>query len=608
MGYHKTLKLDDLSIWSDNSRHFTENLTLIGVSEVEIINILIDVVGEEKMFNLAADIVASKGLMRNIFPIIVETNGKYLVYDGNRRISSLKLLKNPDIIEGHVFKEKIRNLVRACDDLSFIDNVSVYITDENEALELMDKTHNGEQEGVGLIPWEAFQRDGSLVKRGQEAKYPISYSIANIMEFSKKSHFLIPYTDLNRLFSSEKLRTCFGIKELTEKYKKNISYAINSLINYKQDKHFRSFSRHFNITNTSEEDSPINAFCKWAKQQEENKNSIKFASNALSLFKGQKYDFSLHRFKILDSNNQTIQYKLDELQVKHINPDNEEVDYVDTNEVGVWKIQIVYKEHTYIEKVEIKELLKPKIDFDQSNISIEYGNTLNLRGLVLRAFDGYGNDVKSKVSIMPLESANIVDDVFNSNNTIGDYRIQFSFEDVTGAPFSIVKTIKVVDGSKPLSASETTSPLLSFNGNVSDINISPEVNELIEEINSLNYSKYKGILVVTLRAVVELTFDKLETASIISFSSSKDLKMRFEDFKKFLMSNQLNILCSKHSKVLSSYHSELNSLNLMDSTEIASFLNLATHKSLMRIDSTKTVELCKSAISPILVYSSLLLK
>ena len=99
MGRYETLALSELTIWSDNPRHFTENLTESGIKEEDIINILIDIVGEGKMYNLIEDIVASRGLMGNILPIIVEKDDKYLVYDGNRRISSLKLLNNPDIAE-----------------------------------------------------------------------------------------------------------------------------------------------------------------------------------------------------------------------------------------------------------------------------------------------------------------------------------------------------------------------------------------------------------------------------------------------------------------------------------------------------------------------------
>lgn len=608
MREYKILKLNELSIWSDNPRHFTENLTKDGVKEEDIINILIDIVGEGKMFNLITDIVASKGLMGNIFPIIVEKDGKYLVYDGNRRISSLKLLNNPDIAESELLKNKIKKLVESCDDLSFTTEVMVYITDENEALELMDKTHNGEQEGVGLIPWEAFQRDGSLVKRGQSAKYQISYKISSIMGYNKKSQFKIPYTDLNRLFGSKTLRDCFEIKDFTDKYKKQIAFAIQSLINYKQYKNFRSFSRHFNITDTSIDDSPIKNFCEWVNKQKENKNNITFDSNPIEIYKDQEYNFADHNLKLYDYNHKKVDFNIDELQLKYFNPNDEEVACVDTSEVGSWKVQITYNDHTYTEKIDIKKLLSPKIDFNMQDIHIKYGNTINLRDVILRATDCYGNDVKSQVIIEGVDAANIIGDIFDSNNTIGVYNIKFSFTNATGEPYSVTKNVVVVDGSAPIETTTTHTSLLSFNGKIDFIDITPEVNELILEINSLDYSEYKAILVVVLRTVIELTLDKLANEGIMHFSSPNDFEKKITDFKNYLDRNKIQDLCNKYPDILPSFHTENNVIQLIDPKEISAYLNLATHKSFQRIDTTKAIGLCKSSITPIIVYSSLLLK
>ncbi len=608
MSEYIALKLDDLCVWSDNPRHFTENLAETGVEESGIINILIEIVGENKMFNLICDIVKSGGLMGNIFPIIVQKNDKNLVYDGNRRISSLKLINNPDICESDSLKRKIKKLVDGIKDLSFVDTVMVYITNEEEALELMDKTHNGEMDGVGLIPWEAFQRDGSLVKRGQTAKYPLSYNISTILGYSKKSHFKIPYTDLNRLFGSKKIRDCFNIVDFTEQYKDNIEYAIQTLIKYKQFKHFKSFSRHFNITDTSIDDSPVNTFCEWVKEQEKNKNTIVFDSNSVEIFEGQNFDFSMLNFKMFDFQHKEISFASEDLYVKYFNPNGEEIENIDSKEVGIWNIEITYNGQSMTEKIEIKKLLNPKIDFTNADIRIPYGNTLNLREIMLRAINSYGQDVKSQVSISNIDSAEIVGDIFDSKNTIGKYSVQYAFENVNGEPFSVTKQIMVFDSAVPLKSAKTISSLISFNNDVSAINISPEVNELISEINSLDYSVYKGILVVVLRALLELTFDTLSLNSVITFTSNNDLEKKIEDFKQYLINGALSQICTAYNTELSSFHSELNTVQLINPTEISAYLNLAAHKGVQRIDSTKAIELCKSTISPILVYASLLLK
>ena len=606
MGTYANIELNKLMIWSDNPRHFTEGIDVNEYDENEIINILIDVVGTDKMFNLMADIVSSNGLMGNILPVVVQKDNKYLVYDGNRRVSSLKLLNNPNIAEDDSLKTKNKKLVKDCD-LSFSNKLNVYVTDEENALELMDKIHNGEQEGVGLIPWEAFQRDYSLVKRGKKAKYTFAYQVSSIMGFSKKAHFKIPYTDLDRLFSSPKLQVCFGIIDFTNEYKNNIKYAIDSLIKYKQQKGFRSFSRHFNKTNSSEPDAPIIEFCSWVEKEKKNRDKLFFELIPVELFEKQNYNFSDHNLVILDANHVPIVYSLDDLNISYKDPNGEETKNIDTSEIGTWEVIIKYKNQGCNEHINVKKLCDPKIDFNNSKLNVKYGNTLNLREQILRAKNGYDEDVTENVEIAPLTDAQIVGDVFDSSNPIGEYSIKYSFQNVNGEPFSVVKNINVTDNQTPITARYTSAPLLSFNGNSAVINISPEVNELVREINSLDFVNYCSVLIISLRAVIELTFDQLKANSIGNISGTNDFTKKWEEFKHFLLNSGLSTLCTNNSNVLSSFHSEQNTVNLWEPEKISAYLNLAAHKGAQRIDETKAVGYCKSTISPFLVYASLLL-
>ena len=55
----KYLALDELVVWAENPRHGLQEIE-DKLLEQEVINVLIDVVGTEKMYNLIADIFASK--------------------------------------------------------------------------------------------------------------------------------------------------------------------------------------------------------------------------------------------------------------------------------------------------------------------------------------------------------------------------------------------------------------------------------------------------------------------------------------------------------------------------------------------------------------------
>jgi hypothetical protein len=70
----------------------------------------------------------------------------------------------------------------------------------------------------------------------------------------------------------------------------------------------------------------------------------------------------------------------------------------------------------------------------------------------------------------------------------------------------------------------------------------------------------------------------------------------------------LSKLCTDNPRELPSFNTEKNNLNLIEPTKLSSLLNLATHKSISRIDVTKVAETARKEIAPLLVYISLLLK
>ena len=603
MENRKYLNLEELIVWSDNPRQGPQENE--DISEIEAINILIEVVGPEKMYNLIADIFGFKGLLGNVNPVVVLTDEKYLVYDGNRRISALKILRNPDIVEDEQLRQKIYNLIED-EDISFIDRVFVYITNEQEALEIMDKTHTGERQGAGMISWEPFQRDISLHRRGKRKIYPFAFSVAVTLKYTIKSFNIITYTDLDRLFGSTILREHFSLNEDDPEYSNQTNYIIGMLKKYKQAKRFRSFSRHFNKTGSAIE-GPMVEFCTWVDEQEAKEKNFYFNSHAVDIFIDEAFSFDLIDLQILDAKNNDIPFSNDDLVIKYITPNGIETEWLDPSEVGIWEVHIVFKDEQHVEKVLVKELQQPHIDFDSSRYFAK-GNTINLRKLMIRATDSHENEVTDEVKISADRYVEIVQDIFTTNNQEGVYTIIYSFDDLTGAPFSTTKEIHIVKKSNPLFGENRNKPLISYNGSTKLINISAIVNQLLNEINKLEFDKNICILTISLRTLLELSFDELQFQRKIIFSHSANLETKISEFKNFLQSGELTKLCTKFPEDLPSYHTEENNINLIEPDRLSSLLNLATHKSISRIDITKLAQSAQNEIAPILVYISLLLK
>ncbi len=606
MDDRRYLNLDELLIWSDNPRHGLLENEAEEFTEEEAINILIDVVGTDKMYNLIADIFASKKLMGNVNPVVVWENDKYHVYDGNRRVSALKILKNPDTVEDIPLRNKIFNLIKD-EDVSFADRVFVYITDKEEALEIMDKTHSGEQQGVGMISWEPYQRDISLNRRGKPLKYPYAFNVSQALKYNIRSFNTIHYTDLDRIFGSKVLREHFSLSEHDTDYTTKAAYIVGMLVKYKEKKRFNSFSRHFNITDSDINNGPMIEFCEWVKEQEQKKKNFYFKSCPVELYVDEQFSFELLQLQVLDSRKNEIPYDVETLNIKYISPNGIETDSIDMTEQGVWQVHLEFNSENHSEQITIKALQSPKIDFDSKKLFGE-GNTIDLRKLIIRATDGHGRDRKDEVIIKAIRNGDIIRDIFTADNPIGTYQIAYSFQDITGAPHSVTKEIRIVDKSNPLLAENRNAPLLSYNGTCTLINISEVVNKLVSEINELPFENNICVITTSLRSLLELSFDELFFRRKIIFTVKNDLEKCIEEFKTFLLSSELSRICSQYSSDFPSFNNEKNRVEQIDPKNLASYLNLAAHKSTAAIDTTKVAEIARKSIAPILVYTSVILK
>lgn len=272
MGSFENLNIDNINIWTDNPR------TGRVMSERNAINTLIDVVGEKKMINLAKDI-QQYGLSPVELPVIVNENGNNNVYDGNRRLTCLKIWKHPELVDNERIKEKFSEILNDGSGL-IPSTIRVYVTNKNEALQLMDRAHSGEQEGVGRISWNSYQRDISLIQRGLTPFYPISYFVSTNLNMIRESDFngYPKYTDIERIFGSPAIKNFLGIteyKDLTEEEINKIKNLMRDLKIYKTEKRFNSFSREFNSTSGENIDKLI----LWLNSRNERTNGMNIPTN-----------------------------------------------------------------------------------------------------------------------------------------------------------------------------------------------------------------------------------------------------------------------------------------------------------------------------------------
>ena len=127
----------------------------------EAISRMIDDQGQ-RLINLAQDIL-DNGLNPSDLIIVTKhakTDGHYNILEGNRRITALKLLANPDLIP-----DKHKSLLNSFKKLSerfYLSPISeipcVVFDDEQLANRWIKLKHTGSNDGIGVVSWDAQQK------------------------------------------------------------------------------------------------------------------------------------------------------------------------------------------------------------------------------------------------------------------------------------------------------------------------------------------------------------------------------------------------------------------------------------------------------------------
>lgn len=153
----KTLFAKDLSLSLDNPRfpkavHSEEEAILTFFS--------LKKVGQKKIENIIEDIAENKYVFEDF--IILEKDGKYIVHDGNRRLTALKLFLDDylELIKDKYPKTyKFVKLIKEEFDISKLPLTAKIYTDQQKMATHVLKLHLGEQNGTGQIKWDTKESD-----------------------------------------------------------------------------------------------------------------------------------------------------------------------------------------------------------------------------------------------------------------------------------------------------------------------------------------------------------------------------------------------------------------------------------------------------------------
>lgn len=186
--------------------------TVNGKDEIEVIQWMLE---NENVIELMASI-AEKGFFA-AEPLLVSVNNddptKYDVIEGNRRLTAVKLLLNPDLATSR--RNSIAEIIDEGKKIDSIGELPVIIFDNPDEIQL----YLGYRHITGVQPWD------SLAKARYLKKIRASFETANLEDIykslakmigSRADHVKLLLTGLN-VYETIEENDFFGIKELDEK-------------------------------------------------------------------------------------------------------------------------------------------------------------------------------------------------------------------------------------------------------------------------------------------------------------------------------------------------------------------------------------------------------
>jgi hypothetical protein len=179
MSYHR--KLIDLTLLNINIEN--PRFEMVGNQREAIKTMIID--QGEKLIKLAEDIT-NEGLNPGD-PIFItphkKLTGQYNILEGNRRVTALKLLENPELIP-ETNKSLLNRFKKLSEKYSksAIEKIPcVLFNEEKDAEHWIELKHTGQNDGVGTVGWDAQQK----ARFDERVKGAANYAL-QIIDFLKK--------------------------------------------------------------------------------------------------------------------------------------------------------------------------------------------------------------------------------------------------------------------------------------------------------------------------------------------------------------------------------------------------------------------------------------
>ncbi len=177
----------------------------------------------DHILNLAADIVEF-GPNPSELPILFrsENDEYWIVAEGNRRVTTIKLLNNPSLADGIApanFIKRINDLSKKLPE-AIKEVFCVVENDEHRRAHWLSVRHRGQQGGVGVVTWGTPQQTRFDHKHGKQGQTHFAYKVREALlatpglkENDVDNLNKVSLTSLQRMLNTKEVRNAIGIEK-----------------------------------------------------------------------------------------------------------------------------------------------------------------------------------------------------------------------------------------------------------------------------------------------------------------------------------------------------------------------------------------------------------
>lgn len=165
---------------------------------------------EPHMRNLAKDLVAKGDVFEP--PLVFPKGDKFIVADGNRRTTCLKLLAAPRRAPTGELQQFFEDLRKKWPG-NYPDTVECRVENDRDRIDdILFRRHTGVQGGIGQSTWTDRMKNNFVIRTGKASGCNVADEIEKrLKDAGRLPARKIPRSNLNRLLSAETLRNRLGI-------------------------------------------------------------------------------------------------------------------------------------------------------------------------------------------------------------------------------------------------------------------------------------------------------------------------------------------------------------------------------------------------------------